>query len=146
MTYPNTVVALVCALLLVGCSSSQPTTTSSSPSEQTTGQPESPESESSADAQSVAPDTSAQDAALPAQAPQDWFHLDESSGRIPGLATRTAYETVLKNRSPQDTVVVAIIDSGIDVDHEDLNVTTWTNDDEVPATTRTTTAMATSTT
>jgi hypothetical protein len=134
MTYPNTVVAFVCALLLVGCSSSQPTTTSSTPPEQSTpSQSESRESEpSTSDAQSATPDTSAQGAALPAQAPQDWFHLDGTSGRIPGLATRTAYETVLNTRSPKDTVVVAIIDSGIDVDHEDLSVTTWTNDDEIP--------------
>jgi subtilisin family serine protease len=51
---------------------------------------------------------------------------------VPGLATRTAYETILKGRTPRDTVTVAIIDSGIDVDHEDLASTTWTNADEVP--------------
>ncbi|PSQ89119.1 MAG: peptidase S8, partial [Bacteroidetes bacterium QS_4_64_154] len=38
----------------------------------------------------------------------------------------------LQGRSPQDTVQVAIIDSGIDLDHEDLGAKTWTNGDEVP--------------
>ncbi len=129
MTYPNTAVALVCALFLIGCSSSQPTTTSSSPEQSAGSQSEPTTQTESTDSQ---PSTSADEAALPAKAPQDWFHLNKESGRIPGMATRTAYETVLADRSPQDTVVVAIIDSGIDVDHEDLNVTTWTNDDEVP--------------
>jgi subtilisin family serine protease len=39
---------------------------------------------------------------------------------------------VLKGRAPRDTVTVAIIDSGIDIDHEDLASTAWTNADEVP--------------
>jgi subtilisin family serine protease len=65
-------------------------------------------------------------------APQDWFHRDGEQRRVPGLATRTAYETVLKGRAPRDTVTVAIIDSGIDIDHEDLASTAWTNADEVP--------------
>ena len=127
-----TIAALACALLLAGCTSSQPTT-SSSPQTESPSQSESPQSETSTSAsQSAASDTSARETALPSKAPQDWFHLDDASARIPGLATRTAYETVLKNRPPQDTVVVAIIDSGVDVEHEDLSVTTWTNDDEVP--------------
>jgi len=65
-------------------------------------------------------------------APQDWYHRDRETDRIPGLATETAYETVLQGQAPRDTVIVAIIDSGVDVDHEDLDATTWTNADEIP--------------
>jgi subtilisin family serine protease len=50
----------------------------------------------------------------------------------PGLNTRAAYRSVLQDRAPRDTVQVAIIDSGVDIDHEDLAAETWTNADEVP--------------
>lgn len=126
MKYLSFPTVLLCVALLVGCSSSQQSTT-------TTESAPTPESTTaSTDTQSTARDTSAARDPLPANAPEDWFHFDRESRRIPGLATQTAYETILKGRSPQDTVIVAIIDSGIDVDHEDLSTTTWTNSDEVP--------------
>jgi len=84
------------------------------------------------DARSAQPDTTTERAERPAEAPQDWYHLDRERRRIPGLATRTAYESILADRSPRDTVIVAIIDSGIDLDHEDLHASTWINRDEVP--------------
>jgi Subtilisin-like serine proteases len=39
---------------------------------------------------------------------------------------------VLQGRPPQDTVQVAVIDSGLDIDHEDLAAKLWTNADEIP--------------
>ncbi len=121
MTFSRIFATGMLALLLVGCSSSDPTTTpADSPSDATADTDRPP-----------APDTTAERPPLPSEAPKNWFHLDRASRRMPGLATATAYETVLKGRSPRDTVRVAIIDSGIDVTHEDLTATTWTNEDEV---------------
>jgi subtilisin family serine protease len=60
-----------------------------------------------------------------------WFH-DDASGTAPGLGTERAYRTLLADRSPQQTVTVAIIDSGIDIDHEDLQPVIWVNEDEIP--------------
>jgi subtilisin family serine protease len=124
--------SLLLALLLVGCSSSQPATT---PADTTAARDTASAAAASSDSQASAPpDTTTRrpQAAVPTEAPQDWFHQSRTEGRVPGLATRTAYQTVLKGRAPRDTVTVAIIDSGIDVDHEDLAATTWTNADEVP--------------
>ena len=120
--------AALLALLLIGCSSSQPTTTPT-PTDGSASGPASPET---TDTRSARPDTTADRPARPEEAPRDWFHLDRERRRIPGLATRTAYESILADRSPRDTVVVAIIDSGIDLDHEDLRASTWTNRDEIP--------------
>jgi subtilisin family serine protease len=126
MKLPSLCSTALLALLLVGCTSSQPVTTSSPTG---TSEPTASAPADTSTAASPAPDTTA---ARPDEAPTDWFHLDRDRQRIPGLATRSAYETVLADRSPRDTVTVAIIDSGVDVDHEDLAASTWTNRDEVP--------------
>jgi subtilisin family serine protease len=135
MTLRYTFAVGALALLLIGCASTEPATTPgdapSDPPAATTTSPSDTTSASAASSSRPA-DTTAEGAALPSSSPEDWFHLDRDARRIPGLATRTAYETVLRDRAPRDTVVVAIIDSGIDVDHEDLSAATWTNADEVP--------------
>ena len=138
MKYVSTLSSLLLVLLLFGCSSSQPTTrsaTASAEPDTTAARDTARAPSASSESQASAPTDTTADAsqpAAPSEAPQDWFHLNREQARVPGLATRTAYETVLKGRTPRDTVVVAIIDSGIDVGHEDLTSTTWTNADEVP--------------
>lgn len=47
-----------------------------------------------------------------------------------GMRTEKAYKSLKKKKST--TVVVAIIDSGIDIEHKDLKGKIWTNDDEIP--------------
>lgn len=63
-------------------------------------------------------------------APQNWFNLDPSEG-VPGVSTEKAYQELLKNRKGQE-VVVAVLDSGVDYEHEDLDDVMWVNEDEVP--------------
>ena len=46
-----------------------------------------------------------------------------------GMDTEKAYK-MLKNRESQ-TVIVAIIDSGMDIEHEDLKGQIWVNEDEI---------------
>ena len=118
--------ALFVALLLAGCASSQPATTTQAPDTTST----SPETEAAPSTDSS--DDEAEAVPLPNEAPQDWYHLARSERRIPGLATQKAYDTILQDRAPRDTVVVAIIDSGIDIEHEDLSAEVWTNADEIP--------------
>ena len=65
-----------------------------------------------------------------AGAPDNWFNLDPNENRVLGVSTEKAYE-YLKNR-PSKTVVVAIIDSGIDIEHEDLKDKIWNNEKEIP--------------
>lgn len=127
---------LLAILLLAGCSSTQQTTTtasdgaSSADTVQTTAETAADTTGASADAarttSASAPETDL------TSAPQDWFHRSRTDRNLPGLGTETAYETVLNNRPPRDTVTVAIIDSGVDIDHEDLRAEQWTNDDEIP--------------
>lgn len=57
-----------------------------------------------------------------------WHHKDPSEG-IYGVGTEKAYE-LLKDRKPSK-VVVAILDSGVDTDHEDLKDNIWVNEDEI---------------
>jgi subtilisin family serine protease len=70
--------------------------------------------------------------ALTAQdkAPENWFNLDPSEG-VPGVSTEKAYQELLKGKKGQE-VVVAVIDSGVDYEHEDLDDVMWVNVDEIP--------------
>ena len=62
---------------------------------------------------------------------KNWGHLDLERDTIPGMAVYRAYAEIIKNKKGQK-VVVAVIDSGIDIDHEDLDNVIWTNKNEVP--------------
>jgi len=62
--------------------------------------------------------------------PSNWFNEDPVLDSLNGVSTTRAYE-FLKGRKSK-TVLVAIIDSGIDINHEDLKDKIWTNKDEIP--------------
>lgn len=49
---------------------------------------------------------------------------------IPGMSLGKAYEFVKDKKSTP--VIVGVIDSGIDIEHEDLKDDIWTNEDEIP--------------
>lgn len=63
--------------------------------------------------------------------PKDWHHLDEEQTQFRGISSRLAYEALLKDKSPGKEVIVAVIDGGVDADHEDLKAVMWVNEDEV---------------
>ncbi|MEL6274297.1 MAG: S8 family serine peptidase, partial [Bacteroidota bacterium] len=63
-------------------------------------------------------------------APKNWWNLDREADNFPGVSANKA-QAYLAGKSGQE-VVVAVIDSGIDVEHEDLKDIIWTNADEVP--------------
>lgn len=62
---------------------------------------------------------------------QNWFHLDPQTDGVLGVSTDVTYKNLLKDRD-SETVVVAIIDSGVDIEHEDLRENVWVNEDEIP--------------
>lgn len=62
---------------------------------------------------------------------KNWKDLDLQTDTIPGMSINKAYTEILKGRMGE-TVIVAVIDSGIDVEHEDLDGVIWTNEDEIP--------------
>lgn len=61
----------------------------------------------------------------------NWGHLDLVKDTIPGMSVDKAYAEIIKNKKGKK-VIVAVIDSGIDIDHEDLNDVLWTNTKETP--------------
>lgn len=60
-----------------------------------------------------------------------WGHLDLAKDTIPGMSVDKTYTELIKDKKGKK-VIVAVIDSGIDIDHEDLDDVIWTNDDEIP--------------
>jgi subtilisin family serine protease len=62
---------------------------------------------------------------------QNWGHLDLITDTIPGMSVIKAYAEIIKGKKGK-TVIVAVIDSGIDIDHEDLDEVIWTNKKETP--------------
>lgn len=67
-----------------------------------------------------------------AQAPANWFNLDLNEDKVHGVSTEKAYRELLANKKPKKTVLVAVIDSGIDFEHEDLKEIMWVNPKEIP--------------
>ena len=65
------------------------------------------------------------------QAPDNWFNLDPGADGVAGVSTERVYRDLLAGKQGQ-TVVVAIIDSGVDPEHEDLKDVMWVNEDEIP--------------
>jgi cell wall-associated protease len=60
-----------------------------------------------------------------------WSHLDLMKDSIPGMSVDIAYSKLLKKKKPVK-VIVGVIDSGVDIDHEDLKSVIWTNKKEIP--------------
>jgi len=63
--------------------------------------------------------------------PKDWFLMDKGNSEYPGVGMKKTYDELLKGRS-SETVIVAVLDSGVDADHEDLKDVMWVNTDEIP--------------
>jgi len=59
-----------------------------------------------------------------------WPHRDLLSSGYPGISLEKAYNA-LKGRKAQ-TVIVGVVDSGVDINHEDLKSIIWTNPKEIP--------------
>lgn len=73
-----------------------------------------------------------QEDTLQKKSPANWFNLDIKEDNLRGLSTEKAYKELLKDKKPQKTIIVAVIDSGVDIAHEDLKDVLWTNPKEIP--------------
>ncbi len=74
--------------------------------------------------------TFAQKQTPPAKAPVGWHHMDLKKDGYLGISTEQAYEQLKGMKSQK--VVVAVIDDGVDIYHEDLSAVIWTNQKEIP--------------
>ena len=59
-----------------------------------------------------------------------WSHLDLSKDSIPGMSVDRVYAELTKNKKSKK-VIVGVVDSGVDIDHEDLKSVVWTNKKEI---------------
>jgi cell wall-associated protease len=59
-----------------------------------------------------------------------WNLADLATDTIPGMSVNRAYSELLKGKQGKQ-VIVAVIDSGIDIEHEDLKNVIWTNPKEI---------------
>ncbi|HET8838702.1 MAG TPA: S8 family peptidase [Flavobacteriaceae bacterium] len=60
-----------------------------------------------------------------------WKSLDPVNDTIPGMSVNKAYSEIIKDQEGK-TVIVAVLDSGVDIEHEDLDSKIWVNEDEIP--------------
>lgn len=60
-----------------------------------------------------------------------WSHLDLDKDTIPGMSVDKAYTEIIKGKKV-NKIIVAVIDSGIDIEHEDLKASVWKNPKEIP--------------
>ncbi|MEL4457120.1 S8 family peptidase [Lutimonas vermicola] len=60
---------------------------------------------------------------------REWPHADIYKDSIPGMSLDKAYEFLADKKGT--TVILGVIDSGIDNEHEDLRDNIWTNTDEI---------------
>ena len=118
------IVAFIVTTILVGCATTKSTTTST-----TSRTIEVSEASTNIEAPVKSAALVAKKGDMTESEIQAWPHKDIYVDSIPGLSLSKAYEFV-KNKKG-NTVIVGVIDSGIDVEHEDLKNVTWVNQDEI---------------
>jgi cell wall-associated protease len=61
---------------------------------------------------------------------QRWSHLDLVKDSIPGMSVDKAYTELLAGKK-STKIIVGVIDSGVDISHDDLKSVIWTNKKEI---------------
>lgn len=64
--------------------------------------------------------------------PNGWHMMDKETDGYYGVSAAKAYDFIKSKNLKSKTVIVAVIDSGIDTLHEDLKPILWTNPKEIP--------------
>jgi len=65
------------------------------------------------------------------KAPENWFNLDPTADKVNGTGGDEALKLLKNKGKKSQTVIVAVLDSGVEVDHEDLKDVIWTNPAEI---------------
>ncbi len=64
--------------------------------------------------------------------PKGWHMMDKASTGYYGISADKAYDFLRAKKLKSKTVIVAVIDSGVDTTHEDLRAILWRNPKEIP--------------
>jgi len=67
-----------------------------------------------------------------AKAPDNWFTLDKAKDGVQGASSDEALKQLKAKGKKGQTVIVAVLDSGVDYPHEDLKDIMWVNPGEIP--------------
>ena len=62
----------------------------------------------------------------------NWYNKDLANDGIVGTSVDKTYSEILKSLTPKKTIIVAVIDSGVDIYHKDLEDKIWVNKNEIP--------------
>lgn len=62
----------------------------------------------------------------------NWYLKDPKADGVYGTGATKAYEMLNAAGKKSTTVIVAVIDSGVETDHPDLKNVIWVNEDEIP--------------
>jgi hypothetical protein len=114
--------------LLAACASAK--TTTEAPAPAPAPPPATAPANTAAGSRPAATSTAPKAFAPLAEAPRDWQLLDVSD-RVAGISERRAEQELLAGKQPKRTVLVAVIDGGIDTAHVGLKANLWTNAKEV---------------
>ena len=115
--------AAAVALLLAGCAGARGTTTADPvpvmrpPVAITTAPVDSPRTQAPA-------------AGAAGEAARNWHLLDQEQDKVLGISALRAERELLAGKTPRRTVVVAVIDGGVDTAHADLRANLWSNPKE----------------
>ncbi|HLZ87467.1 MAG TPA: S8 family peptidase [Puia sp.] len=74
----------------------------------------------------------AQGTSVKSELPKGWHLLDKERDGYYGISVNKAYEFARLKKLKSKTILVAVIDSGVDTLHEDLKGILWTNPKEIP--------------
>jgi subtilisin family serine protease len=123
------------ALVLAACAPSRTPSTSPEPAPAETPRPAAP-TPTPAPTPAPTPPAPAPTPAAPAapvvvESPRNWQLLAESTDRVAGIGSERAMKELLAGRQPERTVLVAVIDGGVDTAHVDLKANLWTNPKEI---------------
>jgi subtilisin family serine protease len=66
------------------------------------------------------------------KAPENWFTKDPTTDKVNGTGSDAALKRLKEKGKKGKTIIVAVLDSGVDYKHEDLKDIMWTNPGEIP--------------
>jgi subtilisin family serine protease len=61
----------------------------------------------------------------------NWQNKDPKADKAMGVSVEKAYHELLQGKTSK-TIIVGVLDSGVDIEHEDLKDIIWINEDEIP--------------